>query len=163
MATEHERSITIERDPADVFSWVSRVENRPHYLPPIKEAATEGLAEAVSTGEKVRMKGEIPDRGEFEGEGYLSVDEEQRRMEWGAEIGREYSGWLTVSDAGQAGSGRSEVVVHLSFGETSQEPQIQEESSEERDPLEESLGATLESIRRQLEEGSGKEQPPQTT
>ncbi len=110
------------------------------------------------------MKGEIPDRGEFEGEGYLSIEEGQRRMEWGAEIGREYSGWLTVSDAGEADSGRSEVRVHLSFGEASREPQIQEDSSEERDPLEESLGATLESIRRQLEEGSGKEeQPPQTS
>ena len=52
--------------------------------------------------------------------------------------------------------------MHLSFGEASQEPQIQDESSEERDPLEESLGTTLESIKRQLEEGSGKEeQPPQ--
>ena len=165
MANEYEQSITIERDPADVFSWVSKVGNLPHYLPPIKEAATEGPAEAGTPGEKVRMTGEIPDRGEFEGEGYLNVLEEQRRMEWGAEVGREYSGWLTVSDAGQAGSGqagsgRSEVVVHLSFGEASQEPQIQEESSEERDPLEESLGATLESIKRQLEEGSGKEQPP---
>ncbi|MGI9047864.1 MAG: hypothetical protein ACR2GU_00505 [Rubrobacteraceae bacterium] len=56
------------------------------------------------------------------------------------------------------------MTVHLSFGEASQEPQIQEDSSEERDPLEESLGATLESIRRQLEEGTGKEeQPPQTS
>ena len=169
MANEYEQSISIDRAPADVFSWVSKVGNLPHYLPPIKEASTEGPAEANAPGEKVRMTGEIPDRGEFEGEGYLNVLEEQRRMEWGAEVGREYSGWLTVSDAGeagsgQAGSGRSEVVVHLSFGEASQEPQIQEESSEERDPLEESLGATLESIRRQLEEGSGKEeQPPQTT
>ena len=79
MTNEYERSITIERDPADVFSWVSQVGNLPHYLPPIKEAATEGQAEADAPGEKVRMKGEIPDRGEFEGEGYLSVLEEQRR------------------------------------------------------------------------------------
>ena len=161
MANEYEQSINIERAPADVFSWVSQAGNLPHYLPPIKEASTEGSAEAGAPGEKVRMTGEIPDRGEFEGEGYLSVEEGQRRMEWGAEIGREYSGWLTVSDAG---SGHSEVTVHLSFGEASQEPQIQEGSSEERDPLEESLGTTLESIRRQLEEGSGKEeQPPQTS
>jgi hypothetical protein len=55
------------------------------------------------------------------------------------------------------------VTVHLWFGERSVEDQVQEESSEERNPLEESLSATLESIRRQLEEGSGKVEPPPTT
>ena len=75
-------------------------------------------------------------------------------------MGRDYSGWLSVSDRVD---GRSEVTVHLWFGERSVEERIQEESSEERDPLDESLSATLESIRRQLEEGSGKLEPPPTT
>jgi hypothetical protein len=44
----------------------------------------------------------------------LAVDERKLRMEWGAEAGRDYSGWLTVVDYGEGGS---EVVVHLSFGE----------------------------------------------
>ncbi len=38
--------------------------------------------------------------------------------------------------------------------------EIQEESGEERDPLKEAVGTTLESIRRQIEEGSGKVEPP---
>jgi hypothetical protein len=52
------------------------------------------------------------------------------------------------------------VTVHLSFGPYSAEPEIQEEAPEERDPLEEGISATLESIRRQIEEGAGKVQPP---
>jgi hypothetical protein len=79
-------------------------------------------------------------------------------MRWGAETGRDYSGRLTVAEAGD---GRSEVTVHLSFGPRSVEGEIQEDSADEdRNPLEESLGATLESIRRQIEEGSGKLPPP---
>jgi hypothetical protein len=42
-------------------------------------------------------------------------------MEWGAEAGRDYSGWLAVGNHGEGGS---EVVVHLSFGERSAEPGI---------------------------------------
>ena len=132
----------------------------PRYLPPIKEASIEGESAPGSPGEKVWMRGEIPDRGEIEGEGYLSVDEDARRMEWGAEVSRDYSGWLMVAGDG---SGASEVTVHLSFGERSVEGEIQEESSEDRDPLQESIGATLESIRRQIEEGTGKVEPPSPT
>jgi hypothetical protein len=53
------------------------------------------------------------------------------------------------------------VVVHLSFGERSAGPEIREQSPEGQDPLAEGVSATLESIRRQIEEGSGKlEVPP---
>jgi hypothetical protein len=91
--------------------------------------------------------------GTFEAEGYLAVDEGERRMEWGADAGRDYSGWLTVANRGE---GASEVVVHLSFGKCSVEPELQERAPEGRDPLAEGISATLESIRRQIEEGSGK-------
>jgi len=155
---EYQQTEIVDRMADEVFSWVSDVSNLPHYLPPVKEAGTAGPAEAGKPGEKVRMRVEIPDRYETEGEGYFHVDEADCRMEWGAEMGRDYSGWLSVSDRAD---GRSEVTVHLSFGKRSVEEQIQEESTEEGDPLEESLSATLESIRRQLEEGSGKlEHPP---
>ena len=156
MAQEYEQTQEIAAPPDEVFAWVADVGNMPKYLPPIKDASIEGESAPGTPGEKVRMEGEIPDRGEFEGEGYLSVDESARRMEWGAEVSRDYSGWLTVAEAG----GGSEVTVHLSFGERSVEGEIQEESSDDRDPLEESVGATLESIRRQIEEGSGKVDQP---
>jgi hypothetical protein len=105
MASEYQKTQIVDRSAEEVFSWVSDVSNLPHYLPPVKEAWIEGPAEAGKHGEKVRMRVEIPDRYETEGE----------------------------------------------------------ESSEGRNPLEESLSAALESIRRQLEEGSGKVEPPPTT
>ena len=154
---EYEQSETVAAPANEVFAWVSDVENLPKYLPPIKEAGIEGSADEGSPGDRVKMLVEIPDRGEFESEGYFDVNAEALTMRWGAETGRDYSGRLTVAEAGD---GQSEVTVHLSFGPRSVEGEIQEDSSEDRDPLEESLAATLESIRRQIEEGSGKLPPP---
>jgi hypothetical protein len=73
-------------------------------------------------------------------------------MKRGAETGRDNLGWLTVANRGKGGS----EVVHLSFGECSVELEMQERAPEGRDPLAEDISATLESIRRQVEEGSGK-------
>jgi ribosome-associated toxin RatA of RatAB toxin-antitoxin module len=154
---EYEQSKTVAAPANEVFAWVSDVENLPKYLPPIKDAGIEGSAAEGSPGERVEMLVEIPDRGEFESEGYFDVDAEARTMRWGAETGRDYTGRLTVAEAGD---GQCEVTVHLSFGPRSVEGEIQEDSSEDRNPLEESLGATLESIRRQIEEGGGKLPPP---
>ena len=154
---EYEQSKAIAAPANEVFAWVSDVENLPKYLPPIKEAGIEGSAAAGSPGDRVKMLVEIPNRGEFESEGYFDVDAGARTIRWGAETDRDYSGRLTVAEAGD---GQSEVTVHLSFGPRSVEGEIQEDSSEDRNPLEESLEATLESIRRQIEEGSGKLPPP---
>lgn len=150
---EYEQSQKISAPANEVFAWVSDVENLPKYLPPIKDAGIDGPSEGDNPGEKVKMHVEIPDRGEFESEGYFDVDAEARTMRWGAESDRDYSGRLEVSEAGD---GQSEVTVHLSFGPRSVEGEIQDESSDDRNPLEESLSATLESIRRQIEEGSDK-------
>jgi hypothetical protein len=51
------------------------------------------------------------------------------------------------------------VTVHLSFGERSVEPEIREQTPEGQDPLADGISATLESIRRQIEEGAGKVEP----
>lgn len=157
MTKEYQQTQVIDRRADEAFAWLKDVSNLPHYLPPIKNAEIEGPSAEGAPGQRVSLKGEIPDRGEFESEGYFSADEDERRMEWGAETDRDYSGWLQVSDRDD---NKSEVTVHLDFGERSVEGQIQEESREGRDPLEEALAATLESIRRQLEEGSGKVRPP---
>jgi hypothetical protein len=73
--------------------------------------------------------GRDPDGGEFESEGYFRVMGDQCRMEWGANVYRDYSGWLQVEPSGDSAS---EVTVHLSFGDASVEGQIQEQSSDER-------------------------------
>ncbi|CAA9434894.1 MAG: hypothetical protein AVDCRST_MAG22-3575 [uncultured Rubrobacteraceae bacterium] len=154
---EYEQSQTVAAPANEVFAWVSDVENLPKYLPPIRDAGIEGPAAEGSPGDRVKMRVEIPDRGEFESEGYFDVDARARTMRWGAETNRDYSGRLTVAETDD---GESEVTVHLLFGPRSVEGEIQEDSSGDRNPLEESLGATLESIRRQIEEGGGKLPPP---
>ena len=53
--------------------------------------------------------------------------------------------------------------MHLSSGERSAEGEIEEQSSEDRHPLAEGLSDTLESIRRRIEEGSGKLPPTSPT
>ena len=155
---EYEQSQTIEAPPGEVFAWLSEVGNLPKYLPPVTDASLEGPSAEGVPGRRIRTTLEYPgEEGRtFDAEGYLSVDEGERRMEWGAEGGRDYSGWLTV---GNHGEGASEVIVHLSFGERSVEPEMRA-ASEDRDPLSEGISATLESIRRQVEEGSGKVEPP---
>ena len=152
---EYEKAKQINAPAGATFAWLSDVSNLPHYLPPVKEATlTEESSSDVPGQRKVWMKVEIPDRYETEGEGYFSVDEDSRRMEWGAEWGRDYSGWLTVSEDGSA---ESTVTVHLNFGPRSAEEE--EDTGGDPDPFEEGIENTLESIRRQIEEGSGKVEP----
>jgi len=160
VAQEYEQSQAIDAPPDEVFAWLSDVGNLPEYLPPVVDSSVEGPSAEGVPGHRIRTTLEYPggDGGTFEAEGYLAVDERERRMEWGAESGRDYSGWLTVANRGEGGS---EVVVHLSFGERSAEPEIEEQTPEGEHPLAEGISATLESIRRQKEEGSGKlEAPP---
>ena len=156
---EYEQNRTIDAPPEEVFAWLSHVGNLPKYLPPVVDSSVEGPSAEGFPGRRIRTTLEYPGEGggTFDAEGYLSVDERERRMEWGAEEGRDYSGWLTVGNHGEGGS---EVVVHLSFGERSAGPEIQERSREGRDPLAEGVSATLESIRRQIEEGEGKVETP---
>lgn len=154
---DYEQSKTIDAPPEEVFAWLSDVGNLPGYLPPVTDASIEGPSAEGAPGQRVRLSLEFPNGGSFDSEGYLAADERERRLDWGAEGDRDYSGWLTVANHGE---GQSEVVVHLSFGERSVEGEIQAGSPEDRDPLHEAIGATLESVRRQIEEGAGKVQPP---
>ena len=152
--SEYEQSQGVDAPPDEVFAWLSDVGNLPAYLPPVTDASIEGPSSEGSPGRRVRTTLQYPGGdGSFDAEGYLTVDEGQRRMEWGAEAGRDYSGWLTVSESG----GGSEVTVHLSLGERSVEGEMQ--APEGENPLVRGVTETLESIRRQIEEGSGKVEP----
>ena len=156
--SEYEQTQGIGAPAEEVFAWLSDVNNLPKYLPPVVDASIQGPSAEGAPGERIRTTLEyLGGDGTFDAEGYFAVDEDRKRLEWGAEVQRDYSGWLAV--AGGAG-GNSEVTVHLSFGERSVEPEMQERAPEGSDPLAEGISATLESIRRQIEEGSGKVQPP---
>lgn len=156
MSQEYQQRHTIYRSADEVFDWLRRVENLPHYLPPVKEAWTEGPTADDKPGQRVRMSVEIPGRYETEGEGYFHADGDARLLQWGAEFSRDYSGWLTVEESA---AGECVVTAHLSFGPRSVEEEVQQKSSDDRDPLQEGVSRTLESIRRQLEEGRGKTSP----
>jgi uncharacterized protein YndB with AHSA1/START domain len=157
---EYEQSQAIDAPPEEVFAWLSDVGNLPEYLPPVVNSSVVGPSAEGVPGQRIRTTLEYPGGGggTFEAEGYLAVDEGDRRMEWGAEAGCDYSGWLTVANRGEGAS--EVVVVHLSFGERSAEPEMRERAPEGRDPLAEGISATLESIRRRIEEGSGKVEAP---
>ena len=155
--SEYEQTQSVGAPPDEVFAWLSDVGNLPRYLPPVVDASIQGPSAEGTPGKRVRTTLEYPGGGgTFDAEGYLAVDEGARRMEWGAEEGRDYSGWLAVAQS----SGGSEVTVHLSFGERSVEGEMRKHAPEGREPLTEGISATLESIRRQIEEGSGKVEPP---
>lgn len=156
--SEYQQTQTIDASPDEVFVWLSDVNNLPEYLPPVISTSIEGPSAEGTPGQRLRTTLEYPGGGgTFESEGYFAVDESRRRMEWGAEVRRDYSGWLEVTGGAD---GKSEVTVHLNFGEQSVEPEMQEQAPEGRDPLAEGISATLESIRRQIEEGAGKLDTP---
>ncbi len=156
---EYQQTSVIDASAEEVFAWLSDVNSLPRYLPPVIDASIEGPSAEGTPGQRIRATLEYPGGGggTFQAEGYFAVDEGRRRMEWGAEVQRDYSGWLEVAENGDS---QSQVTVHLNFGERSVEPEMREQAPEDRDPLAEGIAATLESIRRQIEEGSGKVEPP---
>ncbi len=155
---EYEQIQTIDASADETFAWLSDVDNLPKYLPPVTDASIEGPSAEGAPGQRIRTTLEYPGGGgTFDSEGYFAVDESRRRMEWGAEVQRDYSGWLEVAEGA---NGQCQVTVHLNFGERSVEPEIREQTPEGRDPLAEGVSATLECIRRQIEEGTGKVEPP---
>ena len=80
--------------------------NLPKYLPPVVDSSEEGPSAEGNPGRKIRTTLKYPDgNGTFDAEGYLAVDGRERRMEWGAEAGRNHSGWLAVGNHGQGGRG----------------------------------------------------------
>lgn len=155
---EYEQTQRVDAPAQAVFAWLSDVSHLPEYLPPVSAASLAGPSEGDNPGQKLRTTLVVPDGDasrSFDAEGYVSVDDAARRMVWGAEGARDYSGSLTVADA----DGGSEVTVHLSFGPRSAEADLPSDA-DGQDPLQEGISATLESIRRQIEEGSGKMAPP---
>ena len=162
MTDEYTRTTTIDRSPDEVFSYVSDVGNLPSYLPPIVEASsrpadegTERQAGDVKDAQGVHLEGEL--RGQrFENEGWFAVDQDSRTMRWGAQTDRTYSGELSVSGDGDG----SELRVTLYFEARSDEGEIQEQTGD-RDPVEEAMEASLESIRRQVTGEGGKVTPPE--
>ena len=82
---EYEQSQPIDAPPEEVFAWLSDVGNLPKYLPPVVDSSVEGASAEGVPGQRIRTTLKYPGEGggTFDAEGYLSVNEKERRMEWG--------------------------------------------------------------------------------
>lgn len=150
---EYERSRRIYAPEATVFACVADVRNLPTFVPTIQSA--EALPE-----DRIRLRG-TNDGHPFEEDGWLKVDPDRHRIEWGNDEDT-YSGWMTITGDGFGdGSEATQVVTHLSLAPhyaPSGRP-LTGESPEEPDPIEESLEAAMDSLRQVIEGTGGKEQP----
>jgi len=127
----------------------------PKYLPPVKDTGIVGPAEGFP-GERVKIRVGIPAETSSRAHS-TSMPTPARCAGRGDPTGRDYSGRLTVAGTGDS---QSDVTVHLSFDPRSVEGEVQEGYRDDGNPLEQFLAATLESIRRHIEEGPDKLPPP---
>lgn len=143
---EYEHSITVSAAPDAVFDFVSDVHNMPRYLPTVKSAEPQG-------DERVRVQGQANDQS-YDSDGHFHLDKAARRMEWGSDGEHAYKGWMQVTDAG---SGQSQVTVHLSFAPPKYVSDNLEKGTGDRDAtIQEELGAALQSIQNEVEGKGGK-------
>jgi uncharacterized protein YndB with AHSA1/START domain len=143
---EFDESMRIDAPAAQVFDFVSKVQNLPKYLPTTRQAVPE-------QGGRVRVRGEAEGHA-YDADGYLRADREHLRLEWGADE-RHYKGNLEVTPRGKQAS---EVRVHLSFsggaaaGSRNQGPSP--------DEVREGIRHALRSIENHVTGRGGKEEPP---
>jgi uncharacterized protein YndB with AHSA1/START domain len=100
--TEFEAERTMPADAQDVFAVVSDLDRLGEWLP---------HQVAVRPTDDGEVRATVEER-DVDAAGLVRVRPEQLRVEWGAEAGPDYSGWLQVS---HADPGRSSVLLHLSF------------------------------------------------
>jgi len=104
----YDRKITMEVDPEHVFDFVSEPRNLPQFLPTVQRA--EKLQ-----GDGVRIQG-LSHGHAYDTEGFFRVDRHKRRIEWGAQGDRVYSGWLQIRE-GDATPMVSEIEMQLQFAQ----------------------------------------------
>lgn len=100
--SEHERSRTIPAPPQTVFDQANDLDGLHHWLPQDLHIRPEVLPAVTvhedSTGRDARA--------------LLQTDPEHLRIEWGTRDDSRYTGWLQVTDSGDA---TSQATIHLSF------------------------------------------------
>jgi uncharacterized protein YndB with AHSA1/START domain len=101
--TEFEAERAMPADAQDVFAVVSDLDRLSEWLP------HQVTVRPTADGE---VNASVEERHVDDARGLVRVRPEQLRVEWGAEDGPEYAGWLQVE---HADPGRSSVVLHLSF------------------------------------------------
>lgn len=109
MEFEHRREIPAE--PRVVFDVVANRETLGNWAPEGVEVEPSdtpgGLHAWVTSGSEV-----------YDAEGFVNVDSDELRLEWGGNGGEGYDGWLQVEQderGEQSSSGHSTVTLHLTF------------------------------------------------
>lgn len=146
---EYERSRLIQVAPEDVFAFVSNIDNLPTIIPTVNAIEPE-------SNDRVRISGTIDGRS-FVDEGWLHIDRDRRRLDWGDDE-RTYSGWLTVT----GDDGGTQVIAHLSLPPhfTPSGRPITGEAANAPALIEQSLEDALDSLRNLMEGRGGKVEPP---
>ncbi|MEQ3549397.1 SRPBCC family protein [Pseudonocardia nematodicida] len=98
---DYEDRVLLTAGPDAAFTHLSDVGNLPGHFAALKDAR-------LVAADRVEVTAEV-DGHTTEGEAWLHVDRENRRMTWGAPGPHDYRGELTVREAGPG----SEVVVRL--------------------------------------------------
>lgn len=134
--SEYERSRTMPALPEHIFDQASQVRRLDSWLPSELHVKAEDPP-AVTVHEDTT--------GE-DAAALFRAQPEQLRLEWGTRDSHGYAGWLQVVDAG---SGASEVTVHLSFFDERHDPG----ADTVRSALEDSLARLEEQVRLRVDNG----------
>lgn len=106
---DYEESTTVQLQPARLFDYLADVENLPDYLPRLTSARP-------THDDKVEVSAHIdPDDGparDVEGEAWINVVEQGRKLQWGAAGPRDYHGELDVDPGPDANSSTLTVRLH---------------------------------------------------
>ena len=84
---KHEHTHHVAADADKVYAALADVSNLPHYVPQMTSAKPHD-------GDKVTVEARYDGHTQH-GEAWFKTDDEQRKIEWGAE-GSDYHGWLQV-------------------------------------------------------------------
>jgi uncharacterized membrane protein len=125
---DYERTVTVGTDAEKAYEFLSDPNSLPRYV------ATMVMATA-QRGDRLRVAADVEGRHE-EGDAMFRTDASQRRVEWGAEDGSSYRGWLQIIPVGN----RSTVHLHLSVPEAGDERQINEALDQTMGNIERILG-----------------------
>ncbi|MET3806246.1 putative membrane protein [Nakamurella sp. UYEF19] len=132
---DYEASTTVQLAPERLFAYLSNVQNLPAYMPRLTSARPAG-------GDKVDVTAHIEPEGgperDVEGEAWIKVVEDGRKLQWGAAGPHDYHGELDIDAGSDAGSSTLTVRLHT--------------ERVEGDQIQHGLGETLNGIKKAVEQ-----------
>lgn len=135
---DYEDSITVQLAPGKLFAYLSDVQNLPAYLPSLTSARPAG-------GDKVDVTAHIEPEGgperDVEGEAWIKVVQDGRKLKWGAAGPHDYHGELDIDAGPEADTSTLTVRLHTERVEGEQ--------------IQHGLDDTLHGIKKAVEQADG--------